>query len=233
MVIRSTWDYHHRAAEFLGWIARLEASGVRVWNPAPLVRWNLDKHYLVELENRGVPVVPTVTLMRGSPTALLDLLESAGWDQAVVKPAVSASAYETWRTSRASAAGDVGRFGALVAAGDVLLQPYVAAVEQGEWSLCFFGGRYSHAVLKRPRQGDFRVQLELGGEVLVAAPEPAVVAQAETIVALLPPPWLYARVDGCVVNGALVLMELELIEPTLFFHADPGAPTRFAEALSA
>jgi len=233
VVVRSTWDYHHRPGEFLDWIARLERAGVRVWNPPSLLRWNLDKRYLAELERRGVPVVPTVTVPKGHGSSLADVLVEAGWDAAVVKPAVSASAHETWRTSRARAAADAERFAMLVTAGDVLVQPYLRAVEDGEWSLCFLGERYSHAVLKRPRRGDFRVQSELGGEVLVVPPGPAVVQRAEAIVALLPRPWLYARVDACQVDGTLVLMELELIEPTLFFRADPGAPDRFAEALRA
>jgi glutathione synthase/RimK-type ligase-like ATP-grasp enzyme len=233
VVVRSTWDYHHRPAEFLAWITRLEQAGVRVWNPPSLLRWNLDKRYLGDLAQQGVLVVPTVTVAKGAGTALADVLVEARWDTAVVKPAVSASAHETWRTSRSSAAADAGRFAALVASGDVLVQPYLDAVEVGEWSLCFIGRRYSHAVLKRPRRGDFRVQSELGGEVLLVAPGREAILRAEAIVALLPEPWLYARVDACQVNGALVLMELELIEPTLFFHADPGAAPRFADALRA
>jgi glutathione synthase/RimK-type ligase-like ATP-grasp enzyme len=233
VVVRSTWDYHHRPAQFLEWIALLESAGVRVWNPPSLLRWNLDKRYLAELSRRGVAVVPTVTVPRGSDATLADVLVEAGWSQVVVKPAVSASAHETWRTSHQSAGGDASRFARLVRTGDVLVQPYLSAVEAGEWSLCFIGGRFSHAVLKRPRAGEFRVQYELGGEVLALPPPAALIEQAEAIVDLLREPWLYARVDACDIDGALVLMELELIEPTLFFHADPAAPERFAEALRA
>ncbi|MGH7628801.1 MAG: ATP-grasp domain-containing protein [Gemmatimonadales bacterium] len=231
--MRSTWDYHHRPLEFLRWIERAESAGARAWNPPSLLRWNLDKRYLAELGRRGVRVVPTVTVPKDSGTGVADALASAGWDDVVIKPAVSASAHGTWRVSRTGAAADAERFAALVRVGDVLIQPYLDAVERGEWSLCFFGGRYSHAVLKRPRAGDFRVQSELGGEVMPARPEAAVVQRAEEIVALLPTPWLYARVDACALDGALVLMELELIEPTLFFQADPAAPARFAEVLRA
>jgi glutathione synthase/RimK-type ligase-like ATP-grasp enzyme len=230
-IVRSTWDYHHRPAEFLGWISRMEALEIQLWNPAPLLRWNHDKRYLTELATRGVPAVPTLTVARGDRRTLRDTLAATDWDEVVVKPAVSASAHETWRTSRARAELDAGRFAALTRTGDVLVQPYLPEVERGEWSLCFFGGRYSHAVLKRPRAGDFRVQSELGGEVLNATPAAALVESAAAILALLPQPWLYARVDACEVGGALMLMELELIEPTLFFRADPAAPARFAEAL--
>ena len=231
VVVRSTWDYHHRPGEFLAWIARLALAGVRVWNPPPLLRWNLDKRYLAELAGAGIPVVPTVTVPRGSRTSLAGALASAGWDDVVVKPAVSASAHETWRSSRARAPADAARFSALVRTGDVLVQPYQPAIERGEWSLCFLGGEYSHAVLKRPRRGDFRVQSELGGAVVVEAPSPALIRQAEAVVAHIPGPWLYARMDACDERGTLVLMELELIEPTLFFHADSAAAGRFAEAL--
>jgi glutathione synthase/RimK-type ligase-like ATP-grasp enzyme len=231
VVVRSTWDYHHRPAEFLSWIRLVEGAGVALWNPAPVLRWNLDKRYLAELEQRGVRVVPTQILPRGSGRTLGGALEACGWDEVVVKPAISASAHETWRSSRAQAAADAARFSALLDRADVLVQPYQPAVERGEWSFCFFGGRYSHAVLKRPRPGDFRVQSELGGSVLVQHPGVEFLRQAEAVTRLIPGNWLYARVDACEVGGSLLLMELELIEPTLFFHADPAAPDRFAEAL--
>jgi glutathione synthase/RimK-type ligase-like ATP-grasp enzyme len=143
---------------------------------------------------------------------------------------VSASAYETWRSSSRRAGGDAARFAALLDAGDVLVQPYQPAIEAGEWSLCFFGGAFSHAVLKRPRSGEFRVQSELGGTVSIEHPQPSLVAEAAAVTALIPGGWLYARVDACSVRGSLLLMELELIEPTLFFHADPAAADRFATA---
>jgi glutathione synthase/RimK-type ligase-like ATP-grasp enzyme len=232
-VIRSTWDYHLRPTEFLAWIERIAVAGPRIWNPPELLRWNLDKRYLADLGQRGIPVVPTLAVKRGEPSTLTGVLEAAGWNQVVVKPAVSASAHQTWRTSTARAAVDSGRFSELVRTGDVLVQPFLDEIKQGEWSLCFFGGRFSHAVLKRPPEGEFRVQSELGGDVLVAHPEPVALARAAEILALVPAPWLYARVDGCMVRDDFMLMELELIEPTLFFHADPAAPDRFAEALQA
>jgi glutathione synthase/RimK-type ligase-like ATP-grasp enzyme len=231
VVVRSTWDYHRRPLEFQRWIERLEHSGAPLWNPPALLRWNLDKRYLGELAQLGIAVVPTRTVRRGSGATLAGTLDEAGWGEVVVKPAISASAHETWRSSPTRARSDARRFSALLESGDVLVQPYQPAIEEGEWSLCFFGGRFSHAVLKRPRPGEFRVQAELGGEVLVRRPSSRLVEEAANVVGRAPAPWLYARVDACDVGGALLLMELELIEPTLFFHADPDAPERFAEAL--
>ena len=229
-IVRSTWDYHHRPAAFLTWIERMEAAGVPLWNPPAVLRWNLDKRYLGELERRGIAVVPTRIVPKGSGMTLAATLHACGWDDVVVKPAVSASAYETWRSSSRRAGGDAARFAALLDAGDVLVQPYQPAIEAGEWSLCFFGGAFSHAVLKRPRSGEFRVQSELGGTLSIEHPPPSLVAEAAAVTALIPGGWLYARVDACSVRGSLLLMELELIEPTLFFHADPAAADRFATA---
>src|SRR6266568_3199654 len=111
VVVRSCWDYHHRLEEFLGWVVRLERAGIPVWNPPAVLRWNSHKGYLRDLAARGVPIVPTRWLGRGEPVDLPMLLEDAGWRDAVMKPAVSASASGTWRTSTEAAAGDQARLG--------------------------------------------------------------------------------------------------------------------------
>ncbi len=232
VVVRSCWDYHLREAELRRWIARLEALSVPLWNPPALLRWNMNKHYLRDLAAQGVPTLPTVWLERGGRAGLPDLLAANGWDQAVVKPTVSASAHETWRTSRDAAPDQQRRFEALLARGGVMVQRFAEEIETaGEWSLLFFGGRFSHAVLKRPRPGDFRVQTEHGGVAVSAVPPPAVLDRAGQALAAVPGPWLYARVDGCGNGGDFQLMELEMLEPWLFFAHDPEAPGRFAAAL--
>lgn len=233
VVVRSCWDYHHRPDRFAAWVSWIERLGVPLWNPPAVLRWNADKRYLRELEARGVRVVPTAWIEPGGETTLAALLRERGWTDAVVKPAVSASAHGTWRTALASADADEARFRA-AARERLLVQPFVREVaESGEWSLVFFGGRFSHAVLKRPRAGDFRVQAEHGGEHRLLPADPGLVREAEAVLAAAPPGWLYARVDGCVVGGRLCLMELELLEPMLFLEAEPLAAERFADALVA
>jgi glutathione synthase/RimK-type ligase-like ATP-grasp enzyme len=233
VVVRSCWDYHLREGELRRWIARLEALGVPLWNPPALLRWNMNKHYLRDLAARGVPILPTVWLERGERAGLSDLLAANGWDQAVVKPTVSASAHETWRTSPAGAPGQQQRFETLLARGGVMVQRFAEEIETaGEWSLLFFGGRFSHAVIKRPRPGDFRVQAEHGGIAEPAVPPPAVLDRAGQALAAAPGSWLYARVDGCESAGGFHLMELEMLEPWLFFAEDPEAPGRFADSLA-
>jgi glutathione synthase/RimK-type ligase-like ATP-grasp enzyme len=232
VVIRSCWDYHLRHHDFLAWVARLERAGVALWNPPAVIRWNAEKGYLRELGERGVRIVPTRWIERGSTDTLHDLLHGAGWDAAVVKPAISASAHETWRTSRDAAARDEARFRALLERGRVLVQPFMEeVVATGEWSLVFIGGEFSHALLKRARSGDFRVQSEHGGSASRGDPGAHVVEQARRALHAGASDSLYARVDGCVVDGELVLMELELIEPLLFLAEHPDAPARLAAAL--
>lgn len=232
VVIRSCWDYHLRAAEFLGWLGRLERAGVPLWNPAPVVRANMDKGYLVDLAAVEIPVVPTVRIEQGKPVSLARLLAERGWDEAVVKPSVSASAFRTRRVRRANAAAVQKELEGMLSASGVLVQQFLPEIQtRGEWSLLFFGGEYSHAVLKRPKAGDFRVQEELGGSSVLERPAPALVEQGRAVVGTIPAPWLYARVDGVEIDGVFTLMELELIEPLLFLGWHPQAPARFAGAI--
>src|SRR5436309_1699666 len=153
VVVRSCWDYHHRLEEFLGWVVRLERAGIPVWNPPAVLRWNSHKGYLRDLAARGVPIVPTRWLGRGEPVDLAMLLEDAGWRDAVMKPAVSASASGTWRTSTEAVAGDQARLGELLPAGDVTLQPFVSEVRDGGgWAMLFLCGRRRHAAQLPPRR---------------------------------------------------------------------------------
>lgn len=235
VLVRSCWDYHLRLDEFLRWIARIE--GV-LWNPAPLLRWNSHKSYLRDLAGRGVSIVPTRWLERGRSVRLSEVLQQEGWAEAVVKPAVSASAVGAWSTTLTGAAADQPRLEQLLRAGDVLVQAFMPEVrDSGEWSLLFFGGRFSHAVLKRPATGDYRVQWEFGGSAEAHAPSRELIADAERVLTAVPGTPIYARVDGVARGGRLVLMELELIEPHLFLGWSAGAADRLAtavrEALSA
>jgi glutathione synthase/RimK-type ligase-like ATP-grasp enzyme len=218
IVIRSTWDYHLRIDEFLAWLDHLEACGARVWNPVPLLRWNADKSYLRGLD---VPRVPTAFVRRGGDVRAA--MREHGWHRAVVKPNVSATAFETFIVEDGQSCPSSG-----LATRDVLVQPFIdEVVRDGEWSLLFFGGVYSHAVLKRARAGDFRVQNDFGGTAEVREPDAAIVEGAARALAAAAPA-LYARVDGVVIAGVFTLMELELIEPVLFLREHPEAAARLA-----
>lgn len=232
-VIRSAWDYHLSPAAFLAWLARLEALGLPVWNPAPVVRANLDKAYLKELAAAGVAVTPTAWVAKGSRTDLDALLAARGWDDAVVKPSVSASAFRTSRIRRGREGGQAA-LDEVLAHADALVQPFLPEIEsEGEWSFIFLGGEFSHAVLKSPRAGDFRVQQEHGGRAERREPPPGLLIQARDAAIAGPRPCLYARVDGVRRGGELLVIELELIEPFLFLSYAPGAAEKLAAAIKA
>lgn len=230
LVVRSTWDYHKRAGEFAAWIDAREADRSRLWNPAALLRRNTHKRYLLELEARGVEIVPTRLIPAGGEIGELP------WSRVVVKPAVSATAFGTMvlecgRNATALNTKSGGVAAALQMDHDVLVQPFLEAIHDGEWSLIFLGGRFSHAVLKRPKPGDFRVQNDFGGSAAVVEPDPALVDAAARVLAAVDEPWLYARVDGVVVDGRFQLMELEMTEPSLFLELVPEAAERMADAV--
>lgn len=232
LVLRSVWDYHLRPDEFTAWLAARAHDGGAMWNPAALARWNLHKSYLRALAEVGIATVETEWLARGSSVALSERMDARGWDDVVVKPAVSASAHRTFRTARADARARQANLDAILAGGDALLQPFAPEVTgEGEWSLLFFGGAFSHAVRKRPAPSDFRVQEEFGGHAETSDPGAAVIAQASAALAAAPGPTAYARVDGIVRDGGFVLMELELIEPVLYLARHPEAPARLAGAI--
>lgn len=230
VVIRSAWDYTERPAEFLDWLRRMEAEEIPLWNPPALAAWNADKRYLRQLAMAGVPVVPTRWIEPDDQVTLLEVMASSRWRRAVVKPVVSANARDTW--TALGAAGDERRFRELAAGRALMVQPFLEGIRgEGEWSLLFFGGALSHAVLKRPAAGDFRVQEAHGGTTAAATPDAATVRAAAAALDAVPFPWLYARVDGVRIGGVFHVMELEMLEPSLFLAADPErAPERFADA---
>jgi len=230
LILRSTWDYPLRLSEFLAWVDAVEAAGIPLLNPPGTIRWNVDKKYLLEVEARGIPIVPMRHAARGSGVVLPVLLRDAGWTEVVVKPSVSGGAFETWRAG--PGAKDAVRFALQLERMDCLVQPFLPElVSEGEWSLLFFRGAYSHAVLKRPERGDFRVQEEFGGVAARAEAPPAVVEAAARALEASGQDTFYARVDGVVRGGRLEVMELELVEPSLFLEPSPGAAERFADAL--
>jgi glutathione synthase/RimK-type ligase-like ATP-grasp enzyme len=201
-----------------------------LWNPAETVLWNADKIYLRDLATAGVTLPRTRWFEPGQRPAVAPVLEEWNATRAVVKPRVSATAFGTHVVSADDSMGE-GDWGALERSG-CLLQEFVPEIQsRGEISLVFLGGTYSHAVLKRPSAGDFRVQRDFGGSLEAVTPEPDTIAFAETALAAAARPWLYARVDLVETDTGPVLMELELIEPDLFLDRDSA--DRLAAALLA
>lgn len=234
VIIRTTWDYHRDLEAFLAALQAIARSGTPLANPLALVRWNATKTYLADLAGLGAEVVPTAFGVGLDAERVAGLPAELGQERCVLKPQVSASAEDTYRLEGPVDHGEAAALAARFVGRGWMAQPFVASIaSQGEASLFFFAGRYSHAVRKVPRAGDFRVQEEHGGAISPLFPDAAQRAAAEAVLARLrgPPP-LQARIDLVQLEGGShALMELELIEPSLYFRTDAGAAVRFADAV--
>lgn len=245
IVLRSCWNFHHRPTEFLAWVSDIrERCPGALRNTPALARWSVDKRYLEELAARGVDIVPTTWVTAhaagGAPSLAAIMDAQHATSGAVVKPAISATAHETWRIEPGDASAHEERFARLLAGAPsgVMVQPFLPEILGGEWSLIFIGGDYSHAVVKIPASGDFRVQHDFGGTVEAREPSATLIGDAQAALraaadatGTCAPEILYARVDGIERAGRLMLMELELIEPVLFFALGPRAAVRMADLI--
>ncbi|WP_445146526.1 ATP-grasp domain-containing protein [Dyella sp. Tek66A03] len=229
VLMRSTWDYFKHYPAFRQWLDQLPVPTI---NNKALLRWNSDKRYLLELAAQGIEIIPTQIV---PASQLQQTLASMPVQQVVVKPTVSGTARHTAR----GRSDDVA-FNQIVAQlpleFDYLIQPYVPeVVSDGEWSLLFFDGEFSHAVIKRPAAGDYRVQSEFGGTAQAIEPDEALIATAKRALAAAAAighaDIAYARVDGVISQDRFLLMELEMIEPFLHFEGRHEAAERFAANL--
>lgn len=226
-VIRSTWNYVRNHDRFLAWVDQVGA-GTPLWNPPAVVRWNSHKRYLLQLEARGIPIVPTRLVGRGSEESLVDIV--GDWEEVVVKPAISAGSFGTIRARRDDLAEGERHLRSFLGERDMLVQRYEPSVEgYGERSLVWIDGAFSHAVRKQARfLGD---QESVSQEAMPIADDER--ALGEQVLAVAPRPLLYARVDLVRdPQGRPRLMELELIEPSLFFARQPGSAARMAAAIA-
>lgn len=232
VIIRSTWDYLDDPQGFLRVLEYINSS-TRLANSIELVRWNLAKTYLRDLEDRGVVIVPTLwsrTLNAGTLPGFFELLHC---DEIVVKPLVGANGVDTFRLRSDVDPATLTEVTALFHERPMKVQRFMPAIlREGEYSLFFFNGEFSHAILKVPAQGEFRSQEERGAEIRPVKPEERLLMQAEAALAVIRPMPLYARLDLVRrEEGDFAIMECELIEPSMYLRTDPRAPARFARAI--
>lgn len=232
-LFRTTWDYFERFDEFIRWMGRTSRV-LDFINPFKLAQWNLDKHYLLDLQKKGIPVVKTEFIKPLTRTTLLDEVQKLDTIEAVLKPAISGAARHTYRLKPHNIANHEKIFQRLIKSESMMVQPFIDSIlEKGEVSLMVINGQYTHAVLKKARPGDFRVQDDFGGTVQDYHPPNKIVDLAERTIKACPYAPLYARVD--IVwdeNDAPVVSELELIEPELFFRKNERSADLLATAIN-
>lgn len=233
VVIRSTWDYQHNAEAFLRVLESIEHLGVRLENGSEIVRWNMQKSYLRDLAARGIETVPTFWregLRRGELVPLFEELRSS---EAVIKPVMGANAQGAWRLDAGRARELAPEIEAYFAGRPLMMQPFErGVVEEGEFSMIYLNGAHSHSILKTPKRGDFRVQEEHGSEIRLVTPDPALLAAGDAAIAAVGQKLLYARADLVRSGDTFRVMELELVEPSLYLRIDAGAAERFADAVA-
>ena len=227
-IVRTTWDYHKQPEAFVRKLSKIEKR-TRLFNDLGTISWNVNKSYLKELEDQGIPIVDTL-FEAGSinRSRFEDFQKRLGSEELIIKPTVSATAFNTFRLKEFS--NDLTVFDEET----YLVQPFVESVlEQGEYSLFYFNGEFSHAILKRPKAGDFRVQEDFGGIIEgIEAPQ-MLRGVARKVVEVFRKPLLYQRIDLIeVAANDFRLMELELIEPALYFRCVEGAAKNFAKAIN-
>jgi glutathione synthase/RimK-type ligase-like ATP-grasp enzyme len=234
VVIRSTWDYWNDVPAFLETLARIDRQAPLA-NPLGLVHWNLAKTYLRDLEGKGVLVVPSLWLDGFDPGSTRDWSRRLGSEELVVKPTVGANGEDAYRFTPADPADRLQSIAGRFRGRDCIVQPFLPGVlREGEYSLFYFSGRFSHAILKVPARGEFRSQEERGAAIRAVEPGERLLQRGREAVDAVEPAPLYARVDlVCDADGDFAIMELELIEPSLYLRTDPAAPGRFARALDA
>ncbi|MFC5596979.1 ATP-grasp domain-containing protein [Deinococcus cellulosilyticus] len=231
VILRSTWDYYLHHEAFKSWLMHLQDRNIQVLNSVHLVQWNSNKVYLKELQQKGIPIIPTQFVEATERLKLPELVTASG-GPLVIKPSVSAAAHHTYRVQGTLQAETLQALLDLPEDVTLLVQPFMPEIQNpGEYSLVFFNGHFSHAFLKTPGEGDFRVQGMHGGQTCGIEVEQELVLQAQKVLSALPEVPLYARVDGVVREGTLLLMELELIEPNLFLNSHPEAARNFAQAI--
>lgn len=233
ILFRTTWDYFDRFGEFSPWLSRV-ARQTTLFNSADLINWNIDKHYLAILAEKGINTVSSHYIEKGDTRTLEQCLQDCAWEHAILKPVVSGSARHTYRLDAGSGTALECTFAQLIQQEAMMLQPFQQHIlSQGELSLMVIDGTFSHAIRKLPQAGDFRVQDDHGGSVHSHQATAEERTFAETTVAALPFDVLYARVDIIRDNhGQLALMEVEMIEPELFFRFKPEAADKLATGLA-
>lgn len=229
LIFRSAWNYHKKNQLFNTWLDQIEQLSIPTFNSLPTVRWNLNKRYLGELKNKGILVIPTIYSDGKTIDTLLTEIQRNGWEELVIKPVYGASSDDVIRVKT-----DEFNTNTLSAYRyETLIQPLMTEIQtEGEYSFIFIGNEYSHAIVKTPRSGEFRINHSLGGTQVKVIPTSEMLNQVQSIYRTSGLDVLFARVDCLNVDGQMTLMEFEVIDPYLHFDVDEDSAFRFAKAFA-
>jgi glutathione synthase/RimK-type ligase-like ATP-grasp enzyme len=235
VIVRSTWDYQDDAESFMAKLAEIEKSGTSLLNPLTLMQWNVSKDYLQTLEQQGVEIIPSQFFQQADTALIQSHFVHFETDELIIKPLISANSDNTFRLTPTALADQSDDLNMIFETTPCVIQPFLnSVVDEGEYSLFYFNGQYSHTIKKVPKQGDFRVQEEHGGQLHTVQPDAALLDTAEHVLNQLPELSLYARIDllrsTSTTPHTWQLMEVELIEPSLYFNMDEDSPERFVQA---
>ena len=231
LIFRNTWDYYEKQQEFDAWLQHIEKLGIRTLNSISIINQNKHKFYLRELQQQGFTILPTIFINKTENLNLSEIIPS-NWQKAVIKPAYSAGSYQTSVFEISDIEKINQEYHPIAAEKELLLQQFMPEIQTlGEISFIFFNKKYSHAVNKKPIEGEFRIQSQFGGIYTLANPSQNLIDQAFEIVNTFSEDLLYARVDGICIESELHLMEIECIEPDLYFNLHESSISRFVEAI--
>ena len=233
VIVRSTWDYQNDSEKFIGVLEKINCVS-HLENDLDLMKWNMNKNYLYDLEQKGVKIVDTIWERKFNRNLAHEYFDKLDTDEIIIKPNISANADNTFRLTREKLDKNLGQLEKIFTAREFMVQPFLnSIIEEGEYSLFFFDGKFSHSVLKKPKENDFRVQEEHGGNIQPKNVSPEIISIAENIFNKLSTIPLYGRADLVRTNeNEFALMELELIEPSLYLNKDEYSPARLAKAFN-
>jgi len=237
IVIRSTWNYFDKPTEFTAWLQHIESAGLPLLNPLKVIRWNMVKTYLRQMEAEGLRIVPTAWVEQHTAPDLAQIVAERGWGDVLIKSTISGGAKGIHQVPAGQAAAHQSVLAEMAQACPIMIQPVLPEIRDGEISVLFAGGVFAHSVRKFPADGNIFVQRTHGGYEVPYQPSAALIAEAAGVIEVArrlsgEQTIVYARVDGVLINGHFTLMELEVLEPALFVDYAPAAADQFAAAIA-
>lgn len=237
-VIRSTWNYFDKPVEFAAWLNHIESIGLRLLNPYRIIRWNMVKTYLRQMEGEGLRIVPTVWIDQHTAPELAEIVTERGWGDVLIKSTISGGAKGIHKVPAGQAVENQTVLAEMAQACPLMIQPVLPEIHDGEISILFAGGKFSHSVRKFPAADNIFVQRAHGGHEVAYQPSETLIAEAAAVLEVArklagEQTIVYARVDGVLIDGQFTLMELEVLEPALFTDFAPHVADQYADAILA